>query len=225
MRLATILVCCTPSKAGVARRATSGDLVCDTNAESGPNFGCGTPSSCGSLDPVNNYMDYSDDACMNQFTPDQARRMRCTLEFYRTELPEIGPGVPLNLTLDTAPTSTVGSSGLSVSLQIEETEPGALDPNSPVLDFSIDGVPNSVPLSFNVTSDRWTGSTGPLPCTSSLSWSVASLRRHGWRATAWCFDATVVDNVDVLFIDGFETNSGWTVSGTATDGQWTRGGS
>ena len=94
----------------------SGDLVCDTNAESGPNFGCGTPSSCGSLDPVNNYMDYSDDACMNQFTPDQARRMRCTLEFYRSELPEIGPGVLTNLALDTAPTPTVGSSGLSVSL-------------------------------------------------------------------------------------------------------------
>ena len=37
------------------------------------------------------------------------------------------------------------------------------------------------------------------------------------------FDATVVDNVDVLFLDGFEANSGWTVSGTATDGQWTRG--
>ena len=37
------------------------------------------------------------------------------------------------------------------------------------------------------------------------------------------FDATVVDNVDVLFLDGFESNSGWTVSGTATDGQWTRG--
>ena len=31
--------------------ATSGDLVCDTNAESQPNFGCGSPSSCGSLDP------------------------------------------------------------------------------------------------------------------------------------------------------------------------------
>ena len=130
-------------------RANSGDLVCDTNAESGPNFGCGTPSSCGSLDPVNNYMDYSDDACMNQFTPDQARRMRCTLEFYRSELPGDRPRRAPELGLDTAPTPTVGSSGLSVSLQIEETEPGALDPNSPVLDFSVDGITSSVPLVFN----------------------------------------------------------------------------
>ena len=203
--------------------ATSGDLVCDTNAESGPNFGCGTPSSCGSLDPVNNYMDYSDDACMNQFTPDQARRMRCTLEFYRSELPEIGPGVPLNLALDTAPTPTVGSSGLSVSLQIEETEPGALDPNSPVLDFSVDGVSSSIPLDFNATSARWIGSTGPLPCTSTLTWSVAASDIMGGERRLGDFDATVVDNVDVLFLDGFESNSGWTVSGTATDGQWTRG--
>ncbi|MAV55334.1 MAG: hypothetical protein CMJ28_05195 [Phycisphaerae bacterium] len=203
--------------------STSGDLVCDTNSESQPNFGCGTPSSCGSLDPVNNYMDYSDDACMNQFTADQARRMRCTLEFYRSDLPEVGPGVPLNLTLDAAPESTIESAGLTVSLQIEETEPGALDPNSPTLDYTVDGSPNSTPLTLNPTSDRWVGATGPLPCTASISWSVAASDVTGGERRLGSFDATVVDNLDVLFIDEFEANGGWTVGGTATDGQWTRG--
>ena len=160
---------------------------------------------------------------MNQFTPDQARRMRCTLEFYRSELPEIGPGVPLNLILASEPTPTVGSSGLSIALLIEETEPGALDPNSPVLDFTVDGVSSSVPLDFNPASARWTGSTGPLPCTSNLTWSVAASDMMGGERRLGDFDATVVDNVDVLFLDGFETNTGWTVSGNATDGQWTRG--
>ena len=61
----------------------SGDLICDTNAESGPNFGCGTGSTCGSPDPTDNYMDYSDDACMNKFTPEQVNRMRCSLLNYR----------------------------------------------------------------------------------------------------------------------------------------------
>ena len=74
--------------------SSSGDLICDTNSQSFPNSGCGSPSSCGSLDPVHNYMDYSDDACMYEFTPNQARRMRCSLEFYRPDLAEVGPAAP-----------------------------------------------------------------------------------------------------------------------------------
>ena len=69
---------------------TSGDLICDTNAESGPNFGCGTGSTCGSPDPTDNYMDYSDDACMNKFTPEQVNRMRCSMLNYRPLIFEEG---------------------------------------------------------------------------------------------------------------------------------------
>ena len=66
---------------------TTGDVICDTNRESFPTNGCGNgKSSCGSPDPVNNYMDYSDDRCMWEFTSEQARRMRCTLEFWRPNL-------------------------------------------------------------------------------------------------------------------------------------------
>lgn len=66
---------------------TSGDYLCDTNSESGPNFGCPTnPTSCGSPDPITNYMDYTDDLCMEMFTVEQSRRMRCALTSYRTNL-------------------------------------------------------------------------------------------------------------------------------------------
>ncbi len=66
---------------------TTGDLICDTNDESFPTFGCpGNKVSCGNSDPVDNYMDYSDDLCMEMFTPEQTNRMRCTLESWRTEL-------------------------------------------------------------------------------------------------------------------------------------------
>ena len=45
-------------------------------------------------------MDYSDDSCMARFTSDQARRMRCTIEHYRPNLPEltqvIATAVPRN---------------------------------------------------------------------------------------------------------------------------------
>lgn len=62
---------------------TTGDRICDTNRQSSPSSGCGSPSSCNSPDPVNNYMDYSNDVCMFEFSEEQARRMRCSLEFYR----------------------------------------------------------------------------------------------------------------------------------------------
>ncbi len=66
---------------------TSGDRICDTNAESGPYFGCGFGrSTCGSADPIDNYMDYSDDRCMNKFTPEQVNRMRCILMNRRPDL-------------------------------------------------------------------------------------------------------------------------------------------
>ncbi|MGE3173863.1 MAG: zinc metalloprotease [Planctomycetota bacterium] len=82
------------SGCGTASCYTTGDRICDTNAESGPRFGC-TPSavSCGNVDPVRNYMDYSDDACFTNFTAEQAARMRCTIANYRPNLAQ--PGGPL----------------------------------------------------------------------------------------------------------------------------------
>ena len=66
---------------------TSGDRIADTNPESSPTFGCpGSRNSCGLPAPFDNYMDYSDDACMNKFTPEQNNRMRCSLLTYRPNL-------------------------------------------------------------------------------------------------------------------------------------------
>lgn len=51
-----------------------------------PVFGCPVGSdSCQQpgLDPVRNFMDYGDDDCMDQFTPDQARRMSDAWQHYR----------------------------------------------------------------------------------------------------------------------------------------------
>ena len=55
----------------------SDDNVADTPGASGPNYGCPlSNTSCGSLDMVQNYMDYSDDSCMNLYTQGQKARMR-----------------------------------------------------------------------------------------------------------------------------------------------------
>ena len=72
---------------------TSGDRICDTNPESSPTYGCpGSKSSCGSSDPFHNYMDYSDDLCMWEFSNEQINRMRCTLENWRPNLADSGGG-------------------------------------------------------------------------------------------------------------------------------------
>ena len=52
------------------------DFVADTPDSDGPNYGCAIGNvACSSVDMVQNYMDYSDDACMNLFTQGQTDRM------------------------------------------------------------------------------------------------------------------------------------------------------
>lgn len=66
---------------------TNGDLICDTNPQNIDSFGCpGAQSSCGSPDSFHNYMDYSDDPCLFEFTAEQVNRMRCTIEHWRPDL-------------------------------------------------------------------------------------------------------------------------------------------
>ncbi len=64
-----------------------GDLICDTNAQSQATNGCpSSHSSCGSPDPFHNYMDYTNDACIWEFTPEQMNRARCTLINWRPDV-------------------------------------------------------------------------------------------------------------------------------------------
>jgi len=66
---------------------SDGDLICDTLPQASPNFGCpASASSCSTPDPFHNYMDYTDDLCMEEFSVEQSRRTRCSLEHYRPNL-------------------------------------------------------------------------------------------------------------------------------------------
>ncbi|KAF9053797.1 zincin [Hymenopellis radicata] len=65
----------------------SGDEVADTPAERTPTSGCPeNKDTCvlkPGLDPIHNYMDYSYDACMTEFTPGQVKRLKAQMRLYR----------------------------------------------------------------------------------------------------------------------------------------------
>lgn len=56
------------------------DFCGDTNPSSGPNRGCPSSSTCGNPDEIANYMNYTDDLCMNMFTQCQKTRMRAVMD-------------------------------------------------------------------------------------------------------------------------------------------------
>jgi len=108
------------SGCGTSSCYTTGDRVCDTNAESTSRFGCPTgATSCGSEDPIHNYMDYTNDTCMWEFTPEQMNRSRCVLDHWRPDI------------YDTDPVVAVGDAGSSAALfSLHQNRPNPFNPTT-----------------------------------------------------------------------------------------------
>ena len=62
-------------------------MISDTPLEASPAYGCpvgrdSCPSQEG-LDPIHNFMDYGDDACLTEFSPLQKAYLHSAYETYR----------------------------------------------------------------------------------------------------------------------------------------------
>jgi hypothetical protein len=149
---------------------TNKDYCADTPAASAANFGCPTGTdSCTSnpgSDMIANYMDYTDDTCMNIFTNDQKTRINTVMN-----------NSPRRSTLRTS-TKDVAIALFSIDAEVKiENSCGSVDPtcttpNPPAPTKSISlynrGTSNitSATISYNMNggtnySQNWTGNLAP----------------------------------------------------------------
>jgi hypothetical protein len=126
------------------------DFCGDTPESDASNFGCPNHSSCGTQDMVQNYMDYTDDVCMNIFTADQKARVRTvmTLSPRRASLPNsLKCGVP---------TPTIGFVSGGGTIINEGTDCGFQDV---LLDLNISMAPSdAATVTFTSTGTATNGS-------------------------------------------------------------------
>ena len=133
--------------------AGAGDGVCDTPPTTG-SAGCG-PLSCPNT-LVENFMDYSNDACMDSFTEGQRTRMRNALEIHRSSLMTSDGGLPV-MAVDAGIVAALDmnaggcTSSLQPSVLLQNFGTDAL--NAAVIHFSLDGgTSNELDWSGNLSS-------------------------------------------------------------------------
>ncbi len=167
------------------------DFVADTPSSDNPNYGCPLSHvSCGSTDMVANYMDYTDDSCMNLYTEGQKTRMRALFDTggFRASLlnsPACGGGTP--------PTCTDGiQNGQETGVDCggPDCPPCPTCPDTDVtLTINLDNYPEETTWTITDASNNTVASGGPygsLPNGSTVT--------ETYCLADGCYDFTIFDS-------------------------------
>lgn len=164
--------------AGTSGCYQNGDLICDTLPEQSPNFSPCTRSTCGDADPTHNYMDYSDDVCMYEFTSDQAHRMRCTLQNFRVDLPLEPPSPATN------PSPGHGATNVLVSATVSWSAGGGATSH----DVYFGTNPSPGAGEFQGNKPATTFDPGPLTGSTTYYWRIDEVNAAGTTTgSVWSF--------------------------------------
>ncbi|MCX7551537.1 M43 family zinc metalloprotease [Xanthomarina sp. F2636L] len=176
----------------------TGDEVADTPAVDSPNYGCPVGHvSCGTLDMIENYMDYTDDTCMNTYTAGQKVRVQAVLASSRLGLVSSNGADPITAVpndaeiaiecLSTVPCTT------DVNANIKIINWGTSTLTAATISYDVDGA--------DATNYNWTGSlaygeyaTATLP-TISASGGTQTLNASIINVNSTT-DARACNNVD-----------------------------
>ncbi|MCH2132185.1 MAG: choice-of-anchor B family protein [Phycisphaerales bacterium] len=123
--------------------------------------------------------------------------------------------------------SMLPSNGASLDVRIRGL--GSGQPDSTTFFLSVDDGSGSqdIPLAATADPDIWTVNFPDMTCGNFANWSLSASSTSGQTVTLPIggsnYETLVADGAVTGFSDDFESDLGWTVDSTCTDGPWGRG--
>ncbi|MEZ5359363.1 MAG: M4 family metallopeptidase [Candidatus Zixiibacteriota bacterium] len=128
---------------------------------------------------------------------------------------------------DGIPSIVTPVTGTSFEIIISPVLGGVLVAGSPEIHYSIDGAAYQTDALTQLTSTRYEATLPGDTCGSSYEFYITA--EESTTGEKYDTDPSIPHTANAavstssVFADDFETSTGWTVSGDASDGQWTRG--